>query len=134
MYSYQRAHEIPDSEWKPIPLHLRTLFSPIPDPDLSHASGFENYLFDRYLQTLLRIFVLLGVVILPALLPLNIVDGRNELGGVRGLDRLSYSNIGLSHTDRYWAHLILAIFAIISVCSIIYGELRTYFRLQSSLR
>ena len=132
--SYQRAHQIPDSKWKPTPLHLRTLFSPIPDPDLKHASGFDNYLLDRYMQTMLRIFALLGLIILPVLLPLNIIDGRNELGGVRGLDRLSFSNIGLSHTGRYWVHLVLAIFAIITVCYSIQGELRDYARLQSSLR
>jgi hypothetical protein len=77
------------------------LFSPIPDPDLKHASRFENYLLDRYLQTMLRIFALLGLIILPVLLLLNIIDGRNELGGVRGLDRLSFLNISLSHTGRY---------------------------------
>jgi calcium permeable stress-gated cation channel len=134
MDSHQRAHQIPDSKWKPTPLNLRMLFSPIPDPDLKHASGFENYLLDRYLQTMLRIFALLGLIILPVLLPLNIIDGRNELGGVRGLDRLSFSNIGLSHTGRYWVHLVLAIFAIIAVCYIIQGELRDSTRFQSSLR
>jgi hypothetical protein len=108
-------------------------FSPIPDPDLKHASGFENYLFDRYLQIILRIFILLGLIILPVLLPLNIIDGRNELGGVTGLDRLSYLNIGLSHTSRYWAHLVLAIFTIISVCYTIQAELRNYARLRGSL-
>ncbi|KAH7309382.1 hypothetical protein BKA65DRAFT_485479 [Rhexocercosporidium sp. MPI-PUGE-AT-0058] len=120
------------TKWKPVPLHVRMLLSPIPDPELKHASGFENYLFDRYLQTVLKIFIVLGLVILPVLLPLNMVDGRNELGGVRGLDRLSYSNIGLSHTGRYWAHLVLATFVIISICYTIQGELLDYARLQSS--
>lgn len=67
------------------------------------------------------------------LLPLNIVNGKNELGGVRGLDRFSYSNIGLSHTGRYWVHLVLAIFVITLVCYTIQGELWNYTRLQSSL-
>jgi hypothetical protein len=133
IYSYQRAHQILGTKWKPAPLHLRMLLSPIPDPELEHTSGFENYLFDRYLQTVLKIFILLGLVILPVLLPLNMIDGRNELGGVQGLDRLSYSNIGLSYTGKYWVHLVLAIFAIISVCYTIQGELRNYARLESSL-
>ncbi|KAG4411201.1 hypothetical protein IFR04_015655 [Cadophora malorum] len=111
--SHQRACKVPGTKWKPVPLQLRILFSPIPDPELKHASGFQNYLFDRYLQTVLKFFIVLGLVLLPVLLPLNVVDGRNELGGVRGLDRLSYSNIGLSHTGRYWVHLILATFVII---------------------
>jgi hypothetical protein len=134
MESYQRAHQIPDSKWKPNSLHLWALFLPIPDPDLKHASGFENYLLDRYLQTMLRIFALLGLTVLPVLLPLNIINGRNELGGVRGLDRLSFSNISLSHTGNYWVHLVLAIFTIITVCYSIQRELRDFARLQSSLR
>ncbi|CZT53510.1 uncharacterized protein RSE6_15125 [Rhynchosporium secalis] len=131
-YYHHRALQVLDTRWKPVPLQLRMLLSPIPDPVLRHASGFQNYLFDRYLQTVLKIFIVLGLVILPVLLPLNIVDGRNELGGVRGLDRLSYSNIGLSHTGRYWAHLVLGIFAIITVCYTIRAELLDYVRLQRS--
>lgn len=129
--SHQRACKVPGTKWKPVPLQLRILFSPIPDPELKHASGFQNYLFDRYLQTVLKFFIVLGLVLLPVLLPLNVVDGRNELGGVRGLDRLSYSNIGLSHTGRYWVHLILATFVIILVCHTIQSELLVYARLQS---
>ena len=129
--SHQRACQVPGTKWKPVPLQLRMLFSPIPDPELKHASGFQNYLFDRYLQTVLKFFIVLGLVILPVLLPLNVVDGRNELGGVRGLDRFSYSNIGLSHTGRYWAHLILATFVIILICHTIQSELLVYARLQS---
>ncbi|CZT07019.1 uncharacterized protein RAG0_12606 [Rhynchosporium agropyri] len=131
-YYHQRALQVLDTKWKPVPLQLRMLLSPFPDPVLKDASGFQNYLFDRYLQTVLKLFVVLGLVILPVLLPLNMVDGRNELGGVRGLDRLSFSNIGLSHTGRYWVHLVLAVFAIISVCYTIRGELLDYVRLQSS--
>jgi hypothetical protein len=99
------------------------LFLPMPDPHLKHASGFENYLFDRYLHTVMRIFILLGLTITLILIPLNTIDGRNELQGVKGLDRLSFSNVGLSHTDRYWAHLALAIFVIVSVCYILQHEL-----------
>ena len=106
----------------------------MPDPQLKHVSGFENYLFDRYLHTIMRIFLLLGLTITPILIPLNVNEGRNELGGVTGLDRLSFSNVGLSHTDRYWAHLVLAIFVVVSVCYILQYELRDYTRLQSSLR
>jgi hypothetical protein len=84
------------------------------------------------LHTIVRIFILLGLTIPPILIPLNFIDGRNELGGVRGLDRLSFSNVGLSHTDRYWAHLVLAIFVVTSVCFIVQRELQDYRRLQNS--
>ena len=132
MCSFQRANQGPNGKWTPTPLSLRMLLS-TPDPQLKHASGLENYFFDRYMHTLLKIFILLGAVILPVLLPLNLIDGRNELGGVRGLDRLSYSNVRLTHTGRYWVHLVLAVFTITSVCYTIQRELRDYARLQSSL-
>jgi hypothetical protein len=77
------------------------LFLPTLDPYLKHVSGFENYLFDRYLHTILRIFLLLGLIIPPILILLNVVDSKNELGGVKGLDRLSFTNVSLLHTNRY---------------------------------
>jgi hypothetical protein len=105
----------------------------MPDPDLKQTTSLDNYFFDRYLHTMVRIFAFLGLTIPTILLPLNIVDGRNQPGGVRGLDRLSFSNISSSHTSRYWAHLILAIFIVFLVCSILRHEIRTYNRLQRAL-
>lgn len=75
----------------------------------------------------------MGLIVLPILIPLNVVGGKNEPGGVKGLDRLSFSNVGLSHTDRYWAHLGVAIFVIVSVCQILRLELRDYTRVQRSV-
>lgn len=132
--SFQRAYRISNSKWKPNSLSLKTLFLPTPDPRLKHASGFPNYFFDRYLHTILRIFLLLGLAIPPILIPLNVVDGKNGLEGVNGLDRLSFANVGLSHTDRYWAHLAVAILAVISVCYILQHELHDYARIQCGLR
>jgi hypothetical protein len=83
---------------------------------LKHASGFDNYLFDRYLHTVVRIFILLALTIPPILILLNLLERRDKLGGVRGLDRLSFSNVGFLYTNRYWAHLVLAVFAVVSVC------------------
>ncbi|KAG9227933.1 late exocytosis, associated with Golgi transport-domain-containing protein, partial [Amylocarpus encephaloides] len=105
----------------------------IPVPQFKHVSGIDNYFFDRYLHTVTKIFSLLLVVVSPVLMPLNMVDGRNEVGGVRGLDRLSFSNVSPSHTDRYWAHLVIAIFVIASVCQILRLELRDYTRVQDNL-
>lgn len=115
-------------------MSLQMLLSPVPDPHLKHASGFENYLFDRYLHTITRIFITLGFIIMPILIPLNIVHGKNESGGVKGLDILSISNIGLSHTDTYWAHLLLAILVVVLVCYILQQELRDYSRIRSNFK
>src|SRR5882757_3132138 len=101
----------------------------MPDPDLKGASGFDNYLFDRYLHTIVRIFIILGLTMLPILLPLNAIAGRGELGSVRGLDTLSFSNVSPLHTERYWAHLVLALFAAIAVCFILQREIWDYDRL-----
>lgn len=110
------------------------LFLPVPDPHPKHARGFENYLFDRYLYTVMKVFLLLGLTIIPILLPLNLIDGKGDSAGIRGLDRLSFSNVGISHANRYWAHLMLALFAIVLVCYILHNELRDYNRLRRSLQ
>jgi hypothetical protein len=109
------------------------LFFQMPDLPLQHVSGLDNYFFDRYLHTVTRIFLLLGLTIPPILIPLNVVDGKNEAGGVKGLDRLSFSNIGLSHTNRYWVHLVIAILVVALVCRILQREVREYTRIESSL-
>jgi hypothetical protein len=105
----------------------------MPDPDLKHTTGFDNYFFDRYLHTILRIFVFLSLIVPTILLPLNIIDGRNQIGGVKGLDRLSFSNISPSHTNRYWGHLILATFVVFMVCFTLRHEIQTYNRLRRTL-
>jgi calcium permeable stress-gated cation channel len=65
----------------------------------------------------------LALLLLLILVPLNVVDGKNKQGGVKGLNRLSFANVGLSYTNRYWAHLILALFVAIFVCLILRFEL-----------
>lgn len=102
----------------------------MPDPDTGDAAALYNYFFDRYLHTLTRVF-LLGLIIPAVLLPLNLIDGQDQQGSVQGLDRLSFSNIAPSHTDRYWAHLVLAAFAALVVCLILRREIQDYHRLQS---
>jgi len=82
--------------------------------------------------SILMIFILLALTLLPILLPMNVLGGRNEAGGVKGLDRLSFSNVALSHADRYWAHLLTAIFVAVSVYLVLQGELQSYSRFQQA--
>lgn len=131
--SPQKARQTSGLGWKPVSFSPRMLFLPIREPDLKRGSWLDNYFFDRYLHTIARIFLLLGLIIPPILIPLNVVDGKNERGGVKGLDRLSFSNVGLSHTDRYWAHLVAALLVVISVCYILRLELRYHTKVQSRM-
>lgn len=131
--SSQREYRISSLKWKPTTLSLPLLFWPMPDPDLDGPSGFDNYLFDRYLHTITRIFVVLGLFIIPILLPLNVIAGSGQLGGVRGLDILSFSNVSPLHTERYWAHLLLALGAILFVCLTLQREIQDYARLSKML-
>jgi len=98
----------------------------MPAPDSHNVLGLENYLFDRYLHTILRIFIILTLTLTPLLLPFNLLQDRNETGGVRGLDRFSFANVSLSHTDRYWVHLTAAIFVVVLVSLILQHELQSY--------
>jgi len=85
--------------------------------------GLDGYFFQRYLLFLLRFFSLMAILILPTLLPLNYIGGRNGRD-VRGLDRFAWPNI--AHEQRYWAHLTLAVLLVAVFCYMFYYELRHY--------
>ncbi|EHL01754.1 hypothetical protein M7I_2393 [Glarea lozoyensis 74030] len=113
------------------------------DREVIKKCGLDAYFFLRYLQTLLFIFVPIGVVVLPILLPLNYNGGRGgsyalEFGNssrsneanVTGLDQLAWGNVRPTHTNRYWAHLILALFVICWVCGVFFNELRVFIKIR----
>jgi calcium permeable stress-gated cation channel len=74
---------------------------PIEDISINKIFKLENYLFKCYLYTILRIFILLTLLLLPILVPLNVINGKNKQEGVKGLNRLSFANVRLSHTNCY---------------------------------
>ena len=117
---------------------LRPVFGAT-DVELIEKCGMDAYFFIRFLRTLLKIFVTLALIILPILLPLNAAGGRgshfaqgqsSENAKVTGLDQLSFGNVRPDRTDRYWAHLVLAVFVIVYVCYVIFQELRYYVRMR----
>ena len=91
---------------------------------------------------LLKIFVPLACVILPVLLALNKVDGKgtsfkqgtkaNGQWNVTGLDQLSWANVKPVNTDRYWAHLVMALIVVVYVCAVFFDELRGYIRIRQA--
>ena len=87
-------------------------------------------MFLRYLKTLLRIFIPLAILILPILIPLNLLEGRGTKNGVTGLDQVSWTNVSPAHTNRYWAHLSLAVAVVLWVCRVSRLELLSYTRLR----
>ena len=106
--------------------------------------GLDAYFFLRYLRTLLKIFIPLAFLILPILLPLNAVRGRgpdfasgpynynNTYTNVTGLDMLAWGNVRPTDNDRYWAHLVLALFVVSYTCYVLFDELRNYIRLRQA--
>jgi len=104
--------------------------------------GLDAYFFLRYLRMLLKIFIPLGILILPVLLPLNRVGGKgttlkndtdsSSSWDVHGFDQLAWGNVKPEHTSRYWAHLVMAVIVIIYVCAIFFDELRGYIRLRQA--
>src|ERR1700761_4463173 len=67
----ERTKSSPAGWWKWIKPVISTSNS-----DFVQKCGLDAYFFLRYLRTLLRIFVPAALVILPILIPLNLVDGR----------------------------------------------------------
>ena len=83
------------------------------------------------------------LVILPILLPTNAVGGKgpdfavgvfsgNTYQNVTGLDQLAWGNVRPDKTSRYWAHLVMAVGAIIWTGFVFFDELRGYIRLRQA--
>ncbi|GAB1218530.1 hypothetical protein ATERTT37_007789 [Aspergillus terreus] len=143
--SQPRTYLVPDRErTAPSPPGLFRWAGPVfrtSSTEFIQKCGLDAYFFLRYLRMLLKIFVPLACIILPVLLPLNKVDGKdqtykNGTGGeqwnVTGLDQLAWGNVAPENTDRYWGHLIMALIVIIYVCAVFFDELRGYIRLRQS--
>ncbi|KAF4916171.1 hypotheticall protein [Colletotrichum fructicola] len=47
-----------------------------------------------------------------------------------GLDTLAWGNVGRNHTNRYWAHLVIAILVIVWACTVFFFELRVYVKVR----
>jgi hypothetical protein len=90
----------------------------------------DRYFFRRYIRTLLLLFCPATLLITPVLIPLNYVHGKSATLGVSGIDALGWSNVGLDHCDRYWAHLIFGLLFISYICWIIWIELVHYVEIR----
>ena len=89
------------------------------------VGSIPTYLFLRYLNVLLRIFIPLASYLLPVLLPLNFIA---EHGSHRadGLDRFTWTNVAPAHTRIYLVHLVLSILVIFWVWRVLWYEVYTY--------
>ena len=106
--------------------------------------GLDAYFFLRYLWLLLKIFVPSAVVILPVLLPINYVGGKGPdfatgvysnattWSNVTGLNQFAFGNVRPNETNRYWAHLILAVGVIVWSCWVFFDELKDYIKLRQA--
>ncbi|KAK5242258.1 hypothetical protein LTS03_009062 [Exophiala xenobiotica] len=114
------------------PLRWLWLLLKTPTDLVLRKAGMDAYFFLRYLAMCLKMFCPMALIILPILIPINYVDGKgtNTIGAtsynVTGLDTLAWSNVAPQHTRRYWAHLVLAVGAIIWVCYLFHHELLHY--------
>ncbi|KAF7162644.1 hypothetical protein CNMCM5623_007869 [Aspergillus felis] len=141
-----RTYLVPDRErTKPSPPGLFSWVGPVfrtSSSEFIQKCGLDAYFFLRYLRMLLKIFVPLGCIVLPILLPLNKVDGKDrnfknatgtgDTWNVTGLDQLAWGNVAPEHVQRYWAHLIMAVIIVVYVCAIFFDELKGYIRLRQA--
>ncbi|TEY38587.1 hypothetical protein BOTCAL_0486g00100 [Botryotinia calthae] len=138
----ERTEPPPRSPWG----WLFTIFQ-FRDREVINKCGLDAYFFLRYLQTLLVIFIPMAIVIIPILVPMNYIGGRggdwalqyandknttevSSNPNVTGLDQLAWTNIQPSKTNRYWAHLVLALLVIMWVCGVFFAELRVYIKVR----
>ncbi|RAL15251.1 putative DUF221 domain protein [Aspergillus homomorphus CBS 101889] len=142
-----RTYLVPDRErTQPSPPGLFRWIGPVfrtSSSEFIQKCGLDAYFFLRYLRMLLKIFLPLGCLILPVLIPLNKAGGKDtnlknatDTGGgrwnVTGLDQLAWGNVTPEHTSRYWGHLVMAVIVIFYVCAVFFDELRHYIRLRQA--
>ena len=92
--------------------------------DTPDDCSLDGHLFLRYLKTLLRIFILVSLILLPVLLPVNYMSGRG-VHQTDGLDQLSWTNVAAGKIQVYWIHCILSIMVIVWVWRVIWFEMRS---------
>ncbi|KAI5208824.1 hypothetical protein AUEXF2481DRAFT_6520 [Aureobasidium subglaciale EXF-2481] len=100
-----------------------------PNQTFIEKCGLDAYFFLRFLRMLLKIFIPLSAVILPILLPINKLSCT---GCTVGPDQLGWRNVPAVHSQRTWAHLVLAVLTILWVLYVIYTELRGYIRIRQA--
>ncbi|KAL1875686.1 hypothetical protein Plec18167_005623 [Paecilomyces lecythidis] len=142
-----RTYLVPDRErTKPSPPGLVRWISPVfgtSNAEFIQKCGLDAFFFLRYLRMLVKIFAPLAILLLPILIPLNKVGGRdqnlenpNSTNGSRwnvtGLDQLAWGNVDPHHTHRYWGHLVMAVIVVIYVCAVFFDEMRSYIRLRQA--
>jgi hypothetical protein len=97
--------------------------------ELIQKCGLDAYFFLRYLRMLLKIFVPSAILILLILVPINSSANNPD---VSGLDKLGWTNYDRGRTDRFWAHLLLAVGFLLWIAHVVYGELRGYIRVRQA--
>ncbi|KAK9467238.1 hypothetical protein V1512DRAFT_262278 [Lipomyces arxii] len=127
-YAVPKRFQVPPTGRGLIDWIIPTLF--MSESDFIKKCGLDAYFFMRYLTMLIFIFFTASLVVMPILLPINGADTRS--GTATGLDRLAWVNIGATDTDRYWAHLILAVIFIVFLCAVFHHEMATYVRMRQT--
>lgn len=96
----------------------------VPDDRILQKCGPDAFLFLRYIKMMLKIFLPLMLVIIPALTPINYRSG--ELGEIT-LKSLTISNIQPRSTaNRLWAHWTLSVLVVSWACYVIHSEISAY--------
>ncbi|KAI1386377.1 DUF221-domain-containing protein [Hypoxylon trugodes] len=150
----ERTESPPSSPWGLLSTLLR-----FRDREIIKKCGLDAYFFLRYLQTLLVIFIPIAVIVIPILVPVNYVGGLSRnfsanttdstnnvnstdpqgadytdpsapKSNITGLDTLAWGNVRKDQTNRYWAHLVLALLVIIWVCTVFFIELKVYVKIR----
>ncbi|ODQ82453.1 hypothetical protein BABINDRAFT_169766 [Babjeviella inositovora NRRL Y-12698] len=122
IYQPKSAYDLiaEDKKPEPLPSGIYRWFIVLirkPHAFILQQAGIDGYFFIRYLYVLGWICFWGCIVLLPILLPVNVVGGR----GNKGFDLLTFSNV--THHSRYYAHAILSWFFYGGVMFVLYREL-----------
>ena len=96
---------------------------------LINKYGLDCYFFLRLLQTALKLFALMTVMVLPILLPLNYTASSSS---TRGLDKLTIANIQVGQDVRCWIIVLVATIVNFHLLRLLLLEFGTVVQLRQS--
>ncbi|TEB37492.1 DUF221-domain-containing protein [Coprinellus micaceus] len=119
----KRADKLPGGPWRWIPAVLTT-----PLEDIIHKNGLDAYMYLRFIKLLCTIFLVFTITTFLIVVP---VDAAGIDSGLKGLEKISWSNI-VDRRDqhRFSAHIIVVYALTAFVLWMIYREMNNFIKLR----
>ncbi|KAF9950518.1 hypothetical protein BGZ72_007853 [Mortierella alpina] len=98
----------------------------VKDTELLQKVGLDAYMFLRFLRMSAMFFAGCMLLAVPILIPISLVNGVGDAGGVTGLPTMTLTNVGQGW--RLWFHLVLTYIFCGAAILLLWREMQEYTR------